>query len=208
MGHIPTSESTNLMHLSFHDALREAKKPQQTYDVSKWLFVPPYYDEYRYVLGTLGEHPLICCGINPSTAAPDNLDNTLKSVQRIAQANGFDSFLMFNVYAQRATYPEDMDKVVNADLDKQNMNAFAYLLKLAGQNGRKPTVWAAWGNIIETRSYLKDCVREMVRITNSYGGADWVHAGTISKKGHPHHPLYLKKDSKLEMFDMDTYLKE
>ena len=45
---------------------------------------PDFYSEYRYILGTAGKKPLITIGINPSTAEPDNLDNTLKSVERIA----------------------------------------------------------------------------------------------------------------------------
>ena len=79
------------------------RSQRRDYDVSRWLYVPKVYSEYRYILGTRGKKPLICMGINPSTAIPDRLDNTLKSVERIALANGFDSFLMFNVYAQRAT---------------------------------------------------------------------------------------------------------
>ena len=55
----------------------------------------------------------MCIGINPSTAVPDRLDNTLKSAQRIALFNGYDSFIMFNVYAQRATDPDDMEKTMN-----------------------------------------------------------------------------------------------
>ena len=82
----------------------EARVPtREDYDRDRWLYTPDYYAEYRYLLGTRGRNPLICIGINPSTAEPDNLDNTLKSVERIAAGNGYDSFLMFNVYAQRAT---------------------------------------------------------------------------------------------------------
>ena len=33
-------------------------------------------------------------------------------------------------------------------------------------------------------------------------------AGPISKKGHPHHPLYLRKDEKLKLFDAEEYLKK
>ena len=32
----------------------------------------------------------------------------MKSVERLAAANGFDSWIMFNVYPQRATDPNDM----------------------------------------------------------------------------------------------------
>ena len=103
MQHIPQGETRELELLPFDDALRLAQEPAPDYDVSRWLYVPKVYSEYRYILGTRGKKPLICMGINPSTAIPDRLDNTLKSVERIALANGFDSFLMFNVYAQRAT---------------------------------------------------------------------------------------------------------
>jgi hypothetical protein len=37
-------------------------------------------------------------------------------------------------------------------------------------------------------------------------GASWYCAGAISKKGHPHHPLYLRKDEKLKPFDVRGYL--
>ena len=72
-----------------------------------WYYEPHTYLPYRYVLGRVGRHPLVCIGINPSTAQPGALDPTLKSVERLANANGFDSWIMFNVYPQRATDPND-----------------------------------------------------------------------------------------------------
>ena len=202
--HIPTGRTTDHEVLEFHTAWSMAKEPQSAYDSHMWLYVPPLYSEYRYVLGTSGTNPLICIGINPSTAAPDALDNTLKSVQRIALANGYDSFLMFNVYAQRATSPDDMEKDVNPKLHVQNMKAFAHMLTLSGS--RAPSVWAAWGNLIEKRSYLTDCVRDMIAIGKDHH-ASWFTAGSRSKKGHPHHPLYLKADSQLDPFDVEAYIK-
>ena len=202
--HIPTAESQTLQIESFEDAL-EASEIQShiAYDVRDWIYVPNHYADYRYILGTVGRKPLICVGINPSTAAPNDLDNTLKSVERIALHNGFDSFLMFNVYAQRATRPQDMDKALNEALHRENMKAFEYLLSL----NESPAVWAAWGNIIELRGYLKDCVRDMLFLAKSSGAA-WYSCGSISKKGHPHHPLYLKKDSPLDPFDVEAYLNQ
>ena len=98
--HIPKCTTSQIEILSFEDALRGGDT--KDYDPEKWLYVPDFYSEYRYILGTRGKNPLICIGINPSTARPDQLDNTLASVQRISLHNGFDSFIMFNVYAQRA----------------------------------------------------------------------------------------------------------
>ena len=201
MPHIPKGATTELELLTFREALKSANTPSDEYDIGKWLYAPNFYSEYRYILGTRGENPLICIGINPSTARPDDLDNTLKSVERIALGNGFDSFLMFNVYAQRATDPNAMEKVCNTALHRENMEAFRYVLSIS----KNPTVWAAWGAIIEKRKYLPECVRDMVKIGQEYG-ATWVCAGAITKKGHPHHPLYLRKDEKLKPFDIEEYL--
>ncbi len=199
--HIPNGTTAELELVTFQEALAAANTPSPDYDIQKWLYAPNFYSEYRYILGTRGKNPLICIGINPSTAEPDNLDNTLKSVERIAHGNGFDSFIMFNVYAQRATSPDDMEKVCNLQLHRENLEAFRYVLSIS----EKPAVWAAWGAIIEKRAYLADCVRDMVAVGQEYG-ASWYCAGAITKKGHPHHPLYLRKDEKIKSFDVEKYL--
>ena len=199
--HIPKGSTAQLELVSFEQALKAANTPSEEYDIEKWLYAPNFYSEYRYILGTRGKNPLICIGINPSTAQPDRLDNTLKSVERIALGNGFDSFIMFNVYAQRATDPDAMEKACNPVLHEQNMQAFRYVLSISEQ----PAVWAAWGAIIEKRDYLADCVKDMVALGQQYG-ATWYCAGAVTKKGHPHHPLYLRKDEKLKPFDVEAYL--
>ncbi len=201
MAHIPSGTTAEIDLLTFQEALRSAQTPNPEYDIQKWIYAPSFYSEYRYILGTRGKNPLICIGINPSTAKPDDLDNTLKSVERIALGNGYDSFLMFNVYAQRATRPDDMEKELNSRLHRENLEAFRYVLSIS----QKPSVWAAWGAIIEKRKYLPQCVRDMALLGREYH-ADWYCAGAITKKGHPHHPLYLRKDEKLKPFDVETYL--
>ncbi len=199
--HIPQATTDTLELELFEPALERALQPAEDYDVSRWLYVPNCYSEYRYILGTRGKNPLICIGINPSTAAPDALDPTLQSVQRIAHSNGYDSFLMFNVYAQRATRPDDMERQCNTLLHEENRKAFRYLLSLSP----KPAVWAAWGNIIMKRDYLMDCMRDFVEDGEAVG-ARWFTAGPLLKSGHPHHPLYLKRDTKLLDFDARSYV--
>ncbi len=199
--HIPSVTTDKLSLVRFSQALQQANIQRPDYDVDRWLYVPCEYAEYRYILGTRGENPLICIGINPSTAKPDELDNTLKSVERIALGNGFDSFIMFNVYAQRATDPDAMEQQCNRELHRENLEAFRYVLSIS----KSPAVWAAWGTIIEKREYLPQCLRDMLEVGEQYG-ALWYCAGKVSKKGHPHHPLYLRKDEKIKPFDVKTYL--
>ena len=199
--HIPKGNTAQLELVTFQQALEAANTPNEAYDVDKWLYVPNFYSEYRYILGTRGKNPLICIGINPSTAQPGALDNTLKSVERIALGNGFDSFLMFNVYAQRATDPDTMEQQCNLQLHRENLEAFRYVLSIFDA----PAVWAAWGTIIEKRDYLPDCLRDMLAVGEELG-ARWFCAGACSKKGHPHHPLYLRKDEKVRPFDVGSYL--
>ena len=108
---------------------------------------------------------------------------------------------MFNVYAQRATSPDDMERTCNPELHRENMRAFAYALSL----NPRPVVWAAWGTIIEKRDYLWTCLEDMIALGREYG-AQWVTCGRRSKAGHPHHPLYLRADSVTEPFDPEAYV--
>ena len=201
--HIPSASCRTLDILDFETALSLSGQGD-AYDRERWIYVPDFYTEYRYILGTRGADPLICIGVNPSTAEPGKLDNTLKSVERIAAGNGYDSFIMFNVYAQRATRPDDMDRELDPRLHRANMDAFRWVLSGVGP-GVAPAVWAAWGAVIEKRPYLPGCVRDMVQIGEEYG-ARWLCAGKCSKRGHPHHPLYLRKDEKTVDFDVRGYL--
>ena len=108
---------------------------------------------------------------------------------------------MFNVYAQRATDPNAMEREYNPLLHEENLNAFRYILSISP----RPSIWAAWGAIIEKRPYLPLCLADMLSCGKEYG-AQWLCAGPISKKGHPHHPLYLKKDAALRPFDIANYI--
>ena len=165
-----------------------------------WYYEPHTYQSYRYVLGRVGKHPLVCIGINPSTAQPGALDPTLKSVERLAAANGFDSWIMFNVYPQRATDPNDMDKTPDRALCDENL---LWLRAVLAET--EPTMWAAWG-------YPDRKAGLPARPDAGDGGLTrerdipWVTFGKRSKKGHPHHPLYLRKDSTPEPFDVENYL--
>ena len=93
MGHIPKVETTTLNIINFKESLNNYNN-SSTFDKEKWIYIPNFYTDYRYILGIKGKNPLIVIGINTSTATPFKLDNTLKSIERISSYNNFDSFIM------------------------------------------------------------------------------------------------------------------
>lgn len=165
----------------------------------QWLYEHTADNSARFVLGTVGENPLVCFGINPSTAEPNHLDRTVGLVRRLATSNGFDSFVMLNVYAQRATDPKDLHLHFRPELKNENERQIA-----AVAGGRSLTLWAAWGHLVEERTYLRSLLRDIVALPELANGC-WVSRGRVTKGGHPHHPLYVKKDAPLEPFTVDHY---
>lgn len=70
---------------------------------------------------------------------------------------------MFNVYAQRATQPDNLDPKCNAILHRENMNAFRWALSQTKSDS--PSIWAAWGTLIEKRTYehyRDNCVKHII----------------------------------------------
>ena len=105
-------------------------------DGMDWLYEKNKNNTSRYVLGTVGHKPLVCIGINPSTAEPGKLDNTLASVESISLANGYDSWIMLNVYPQRSTDPNNLHELRDFTIDRDNMDAIRRILE-----EYKPTIW-------------------------------------------------------------------
>jgi hypothetical protein len=154
----------------------------------------------RYSLGQEGDNPLICFGVNPSTAKPYDLDPTVASVARFARDQGYDGWLMFNLYPQRATNPNKMHKHFQKKIHNKNMEAIASLM-----DGISADIWCAWGTLIEKRDYLSRCLRDIYEVMDGQDHT-FFKRGRISKAGHPHHPLYLKKTAPPEPFDMERYI--
>ena len=165
-----------------------------------WIYKTNKVNSARYILGTEGLNPIICIGVNPSTASPKQLDNTLKSVQRQASLKGFDSWIMLNLYAQRATNPKNIHQVADVKLHKENLKAINSIF----ESLETATIWAAWGNLIESRSFLKNCLLNIIKF-NEDKNLHWINLGECSKAGHPHHPLYLPSTAAIEPFDIKTY---
>jgi hypothetical protein len=142
-------------------------------------------NKYRYALGTKGNNTLYCFGINPSTATPEKYDPTVTRVRNTANKFGFDSFVMLNLYPQRATDPINLDKQLNLKEHRENLNIIADIVE------DNSTVWAAWGDLIQYKRYLGWCLNQ-IRYILSIKNPRWVRMGELTKNGNPRHPLYLK----------------
>ena len=164
-----------------------------------WLYEKSENNHYRFVLGAVGKKPLVCFGINPSTAVPRCLDNTIRSVERITFNNGFDGWIMLNVYPQIATNPDDLHTSRKERI--HSLNLF-YIEEVFKRNNL--IIWAAWGNLIGKREYLPNCLKDIIVLSNKYN-CQWVTSGDVTVKGNPRHPLFLKQTTQLQDFDIDSY---
>ena len=170
----------------------------------EWIIKPNLYigddNIQRFVLGVDGSNPLICFGINPSTATIDSPDATLKKVEQFSIRGGYDGWIMLNLYAQRATYPKDLHQAVDSKLHTRNMEHITKILQRSNL-----TLWAAWGTVIKQRKYLNKCLCDIHQIAIVHD-CHWVSYGNNTKDGHPRHPCYLSYASRSADFDVDAYI--
>ncbi len=162
-------------------------------------------ENVRYSLGEKGErgeNPLICFGINPSTAKPNALDNTLKQVQARAKNNNYDGWIMFNLYPLRATDPKQLPISMDKQIHEENRACISHILS----HFSHLDVWCAWGSIIHMRAYLPHCLQDIHQCIKSYNLNYITLENSLCKNGDPGHPLYKRKDLKFVKFDMEKYL--
>ena len=167
---------------------------------TNWLYKNNNDNSVRYVLGTKGRKTIFCFGINPSWAEPDNLDPTLKRVESISSHNGYDSWIMFNVYPKRDTYFNNLSYSVNANEHKENISIIKQILKPYDS----VDIWVAFGNHLHDRDYLPICLKD-IYLSLPKININWFSVG-VNKSGAPKHPLYQKAKSILIPFDMDNYI--
>ncbi len=170
--------------------------------MTTWIWEKTADNNSRFVLGTSGANPLVCFGINPSTAVPYNLDPTVTRVSRFATRTPgeFDSWVMLNVYPQISTDPKGMHRTLDHELKDQNEQHIAQIV-----DGKPLTLLAAWGTLVESRPYLMHAMRDIVHLPE-LRNARWVSLGDTTKAGHPKHPLYLKSTTPFVPFDIRSYV--
>ena len=137
----------------------------------------------RFVLEKPGKRRLVVFGVNPSTADNKVADRTMGKVMGFAERNGFDGFVMLNLYPQRCTNSDNLDKELNVDLHKRNLEEIRNVIS----EMEKPVVLLAFGDTIRKRHYLKNCLRDIVNIVKE-SNPQWKQIGHPTALGNPRHP--------------------
>ena len=144
-------------------------------------------DKVRYVLGKPGKNNLLVIGVNPSTAKPGALDPTMRKVVKISDANGYDGFIMVNLYPQRATKPAGMKE--DSDLIEKNIAQ----IKAICEKYDIKNAWCAWGNVIDIfgkDSFLHKSWGKIKTLLEDNNITAW-HYDKLTNAGNPRHPLYV-----------------
>lgn len=164
--------------------------------ITKYLWK---HDAYRYVLGTLGNAPLIFIGLNPSSATPKNPDCTYCRLNKILKNNKeFDSVILLNLYPLVATDSNDLPKELNEFHHKKNLACIKKVFKECSKSNKKLNILLAWGSGIKKRKYFKDILKELRKILSKYeSNCDFYYIESKNIK-YPLHPLVLPKNTKLE----------
>ena len=169
---------------------------------SKLLYHPTQIgnDEVRYALLQEGKRTLFVIGLNPSTADTSTPDPTMQSVLRIAEYNGFDGYIMLNLYPVRATQPYNLPKEIDNSIHECNLQTIRELLE-----GRSNVeVWLAFGANASRRDYLIPCLKDIIKVFEPYN-PQWYYVNNLTKDGFPPHPLY-QQVSKFMEFPLSLIL--
>lgn len=132
------------------------------------------YDLWRTWTGGAGYAMFV--GLNPSTADETEDDPTIRRCVAFAKDWGYAGLCMTNLFAYRATNPDDMMRAS----DPVGPRNDAILLERAAAAG---VVVAAWG-VHGTFGGRDNAVRRML---------PRLHYLRLTKNGHPGHPLYLPR---------------
>jgi hypothetical protein len=145
--------------------------------------------KYRYVLIRIwdSDKPMVnFIGLNPSTADEIKDDPTMRRCCNFAKSWGYGGFYMTNLFAYKATKPEELKKAadpIGQDNDK-------WLLEIEKKVELVVFAWGVHGKFLN-RDY------QVINII-SQG-----HFIELSKDGVPKHPLYLKGDLKTKPYVLD-----
>lgn len=151
---------------------------------------------FRYRLGRVWDadrRPLVFVMLNPSKADAEVDDPTITRCIGFAKAAGAGGIDVVNLFAFRATDPDDMAKAADPIGPLNNLH-----IRKAAEQGHRTVV--AWGAGVP-RAYAWR-VRDVMSILRNVGLPVWCLG--ITKAGQPRHPLFVKGDVSLAEFGGPT----
>ncbi|MCV2867226.1 DUF1643 domain-containing protein [Defluviimonas sp. WL0002] len=135
---------------------------------------------YRYLLSRRWADggKLVYVLLNPSTATEERNDPTVERCERRARILGYGGFAVANLFAWRATRPEDLKRAS----DPVGPGNDAAVLQAAASAGRVLCGWGVHGSFMDRGAEVADLLRA--------AGYELWHLG-LTKAGAPRHPLYV-----------------
>ena len=156
-------------------------------------------DSCRFVLGNDVANPLICIGVNPSTAKNTQADATMERLLKIAKHNQYNGLIMINLSPEISTHPKEMAQDLPQSLHTENLNSITQIF----HSYNTSDILACWGDNIEVRAYLVMALQDVYKLAQN---KKWLSIEGLTKKGNPRHPLYMRKTSVLRDFCIKTYI--
>ncbi|MDP3586060.1 MAG: DUF1643 domain-containing protein [Thiobacillus sp.] len=157
-------------------------------------------DAWRFTLGQSGQRKLLTIGLNPSTATREKSDPTVARVKKVAQNNGFDGFVMLNLYPVRATDYRTLPSQVDKDAFTENLRRIEAVVAAE----ERPKVWAAWGESVLHHDFFVHACIELVSRLEEYE-VSWLRFGDMTASGHPRHPSRLSYSWQFSPLEVARY---
>ncbi len=162
-----------------------------------WIYLGD--DKVRYLLGQPGVDNMLVFGVNPSTAVPGKDDPTIRKVRKIVEHDGYDGWIMVNLYPMISSDPKDLPEEPDKRLIERNLR----ILQAVVEAYPVRSIWAAWGDVIDSRLYLGEILFDIQDKLKT--DAQWFYRGKMTRRGKPRHPLYMKLDVELSWLPVFDY---
>lgn len=150
----------------------------------------------RFSLTKEGQRMLIVIGFNPSTADSRKKDPTMGSVLYHAGNNGYDGFVMLNLYPLRSPSPNKLPKEMDITLHSENIHYIKYIL----DKYPDADILLAYGDLIKKRKYMRQNVQEIQTLLKECSRRALCLYKL--KSGNPKHPLRAYGNIQFQPFEL------
>ena len=153
-------------------------------------------EQCRYILGKKGKNTLICIGANPSVAESSECDATMNLLCAILENNGYDGFIMLNLYPLIATNPDEL-----ADFDEKIHAKNLAKIKAVLAEYKNSDILLCYGVVLKKRKYLQKCLDDILSLCSS---RNIKCLDAITKDSYPPHPSRKSKTIKIIDFKIKS----